>query len=96
MWVSSDIIKQNFTLMKLKKNIAVSESGFVFDPNSGDSFSLNPIGSEILNLLKQEKNQEEIHSFMTNRYDVSPGEFDKYLLDFVQTLKQFNLLENDD
>jgi hypothetical protein len=39
--------------MRLKKNIAVSESGFVFDPNTGDSFSLNKIGLEIVESLKQ-------------------------------------------
>jgi hypothetical protein len=82
--------------MKLKKNIAVSESGFVFDPNSGDSFSMNPVGAEILNLLKQEKDFNIIHDTMIKKYDVPPGEFDKYFLDFIQTLKQFNLMENDD
>jgi len=86
--------------MKLKKNIAVSESGFVFDPNSGDSFSMNPVGAEILNLLKQEKDFDKIHDTMTDtmtkKYDVPSGEFDKYFLDFIQTLKQFNLMENDD
>lgn len=82
--------------MKLKNNIAVSESGFVFDPNSGDSFSMNPVGAEILNLLKQEKDFNIIHDTMIKKYDVPPGEFDKYFLDFIQTLKQFNLMENDD
>ncbi len=82
--------------MKLKNNIAVSESGFVFDPNSGDSFSMNPVGAEILNLLKQEKDFDKIHDTMIKKYDVPPGEFDKYFLDFIQTLKQFNLMENDD
>ncbi len=81
--------------MKLKKNIAVSESGFVFDPNSGDSFSMNPVGTEILNLLKQEKDFDKIHDAMIKKYEVPPDEFDKYYLDFIQTLKQFNLMEND-
>ncbi len=81
--------------MKLKNNIAVSESGFVFDPNSGDSFSMNPVGAEILSLLKQEKDFDKIHDTMTKKYDVPPGEFDKYFFDFIQTLKQFNLIEND-
>ena len=38
--------------MKLKRNIAVSESGFLFDPTSGESYSLNEQGLEILNLMK--------------------------------------------
>ena len=82
--------------MKLKKNIAVSETGFVFDPNSGDSFSMNPVGAEILTLLKQEKDFDKIHDAMITKYDVPSDEFDKYFLDFIQTLKQFNLMENDD
>ena len=82
--------------MKLKKNIAVSETGFVFDPNSGDSFSMNPVGAEILTLLKQEKDFDKIHDAMIKKYDVPSGEFDKYFLEFIQTLKQFNLMENDD
>ena len=39
-------------MIALKKNIAVSESGFVFNPTSGDSFSLNTVGTEILKLMK--------------------------------------------
>ena len=35
-------------MMRLKKNIAVSDSGFVFNPTTGDSYSLNPVGKEIL------------------------------------------------
>jgi len=50
--------------MKLKKNIAISESGFVFDPNSGESYSLNPIGAEIIELLKLEKKSDEIQTIM--------------------------------
>ena len=92
-FVSVINLKKN---MKLKKNIAVSESGFVFDPNSGDSFSMNPVGAEILTLLKQEKDFDKIHDAMITKYDVPSDEFDKYFLDFIQTLKQFNLMENDD
>lgn len=28
-------------MVKIKKNIAISDSGFVFDPGSGDSYSMN-------------------------------------------------------
>ena len=38
--------------MKLNKNIAISETGFVFDPATGDSYSLNPVASDIMQLLK--------------------------------------------
>ncbi len=30
--------------MNVKKDIAISDSGFVFDPTTGESYSVNPIG----------------------------------------------------
>ena len=80
--------------MKLKKNIAISESGFVFDPTSGESFSLNPIAIEILNMLKEGKRQGDIFGFVLKKYDVDRDTFENNYFDFTGMLKQFNLLEN--
>lgn len=80
--------------MKLKKNIAISESGFVFDPNSGDSFSINPIAAEIIGFIKQEKTADEIQSAILDKYDVDTSSFEKYFYDFINMLKQYNLLED--
>ncbi len=82
--------------MKLKRNIAVSESGFVFDPTGGESYSLNEQGLEILTLLKEKKSNEEIALFMTAKYDIASDDFEKYYFDFLGMLKQFNLMEDDD
>jgi len=81
--------------MKIKENIAVSESGFVFDSNSGDSFNLNEIGQEILRLLKDNKTEDEIQAYITNEYDVEPDVFIDSYYDFIRMLSQFNLLENE-
>lgn len=80
--------------MKLKKNIAISESGFVFDPNSGDSFSMNPIGIEILSMINEGKDQGDIFNFVLKKYEVDRATFEHNYFDFVGLLKQFNLLEN--
>jgi len=82
--------------MRLKRNIAISESGFLFDPTGGESYSLNEQGQEILNLLKEKKSNEEIAQFMTNNYDVGSDDFEKYYYDFLGMLKQYKLLEDDD
>ena len=34
--------------MQLKKNIATSAAGFVFNPTTGDSFAASPLAAEIL------------------------------------------------
>jgi len=81
--------------MNLKKNIAISESGFVFDPNSGESFSINPIGAEIVEHLKQEKPFEEIQACMLNKYDIDEVSFERYYYDFISMLEQYGLAERD-
>ncbi len=82
--------------MKINKNIAISDSGFVFDPSSGESFSLNPIGLEILGFLKEEKDLSEISGIMTNNYEIDADSFEKYFYDFIGMLKQFGLVEKNE
>jgi len=82
--------------MKLKKSVAISESGFVFDPMSGESFSVNEIGIELLSLLKQEKTSEEISEFFIKTYDVDSTDFEKYYYDFIGMLRQYQLIEEYD
>lgn len=74
------------TIMKIKKNIAISESGFIFNPTSGDSFSTNPIGFEIINLLREEKSKDEIRTEILNRYQIDESTFEKDYYDFTQLL----------
>lgn len=82
--------------MRIKRNIAVSESGFLFDPTGGESYSLNEQALEIFNLLKERKTSEEITSYMVSNYDVAKEDFEKYYFDFIGTLKQYRLLEDDE
>ena len=79
--------------MKLKKNIATSESGFVFNPSSGDSFSLNIIGAEILLQMKESKSSDEIKKDILNRYEVDKSLLEKDWDDFMAQLKDNNLVE---
>jgi len=79
--------------MKLKKNIATSEEGFIFNPATGDSFSANPIGTDILTLLKEEKSFLEINTFICAKYEVEPIQFERDLDDFVSQLKDYSILD---
>ena len=79
--------------MKIKKNIALSDSGFVFDPATGNSFTTNPIGLEIINLLKQEKTPEEIEKEITSAYAIDAEIFERDLSDFVNVLTKMRLTE---
>ena len=79
--------------MQLKKNIALSETGFVFNPTTGDSYSMNQVGQEILGYLSENKSPAEITSLMTSEYDIDVPSFEKYFYDFISMLRQFELLE---
>jgi hypothetical protein len=79
--------------MKLKENVAVSDSGFVFLPTTGESFSVNPIGAEILQLLKQGKQVQEISNELFEKYDADPQTIDKDITDFLEMLNHYSLIE---
>lgn len=79
--------------MKLKKNIATSEAGLIFNPGTGDSFSVNNIGAEILLLLKENKSHEEIIGYLSLKYDVERIQIEKDMDDFVSQLTDYNLLD---
>ena len=80
--------------MRFKKNIATSEAGFIFNPGSGDSFSSNAIGSDILAQLKDDKSRQEIIEMICSRYDVDKIQFERDLEDFLSQLRDYNLIED--
>ena len=79
--------------MRLKKNIATSEEGFIFNPSTGDSFSANPIGTDILTLFKEEKTLQEIIEAICSKYNVEPIQFERDLEDFISQLKDYSIVE---
>lgn len=79
--------------MPIKDNIALSENGFVFNPSTGDSFTLNSTGKEVLGLIKEGKSIEQIASVMLGKYDVDRVILERYLADFINDLRINNLLE---
>lgn len=79
-------------MMQLKENIVVTETGFVFDPDTGESFSVNPIGRELLEKLGQSMSADEITKQITDKYDVDALRFQRYFDDFLIMLRHFNLV----
>jgi PqqD family protein of HPr-rel-A system len=82
-------------MIRLKENIAVSGSGFLFDPNTGESYSLNKTGREILALLTENPSRADLESNLLEKYDVDPGQLSRYLDDFFHLLKRFEITEDE-
>ncbi len=79
--------------MKLKPNIAVSESGFVFNPATGESFTLNPIGAEIIAKIHEGLDYSEISEWVKKEYTTDEATFERDFNDFVGQLKINGLFE---
>lgn len=79
--------------MKINKNIAISDTGFVFNPLNGESYSINPIGIEIINMMKDDNSFEDITKTMLSKYTVEDATFEKDYFDFIGILKHHNLIE---
>lgn len=82
--------------MKIKNNIAVSENGFVFNPASGESFTTNQVGLEMLNLLRKGTEKETIIAAITEKYDADSGLVERDLNDFLEMLKQYHIHQHEE
>jgi hypothetical protein len=80
--------------MRIKKNIATSENGFIFNPATGDSFSGNAIASEIILAMKTGTAADQIKHEILQKYEVTADQFDRDWEDWMVQLKEANLLEN--
>lgn len=82
--------------MKLHPNIAINENGLLFNPSTGESFTSNPLGAEIINMLKEGKPLQDITSALHEKYDVDEYTVEKDLIDFLQVLKKHTIIHDDE
>jgi hypothetical protein len=67
----------------------VSESGFVFDPVSGQSFSVNETGLVVLHLAQQEQDLDKLVEQLAEQFDASILEINRDVQDFINRLQGF-------
>lgn len=78
---------------KVAENLAMSETGFMFLPGTGETFTSNEIGRTIIQLIQKGESNEKIIEEIVSEYDVDPNAFEKDLNDFINQLAQFNLAQ---
>jgi len=71
------------------RRLAVSESGFIFDPMSGHHFTVNETGLEILRQLQQGRTLTELLALLAREYSVGPKELERDVLEFAGMLRKF-------
>ncbi len=68
------------------RRLALSESGFVFDPVTGNSFSTNDSGLALLKLLQAEKDLAAVIEALVSHYEVDSRVAERDVRDFVVLL----------
>jgi hypothetical protein len=77
--------------MKIAPEVKISDNGFVFNQKTGDSFSLNPSGLELIRMIAGEKELDEIKEAFLERYDVADLSFEKDFFEFCTLLKHHQI-----
>ena len=67
--------------------LQISESGFVFDTQTGNTYSLNSTGLKVVNLLNQGKELDEIAHVLSQEFGIDEADIQKDIDDFLVTLK---------
>lgn len=75
------------------KNFVVSDTGFLFDPTTGEIFSTNAVGASIIKALQEEEmNIDEIRARVLAEFEVSESVADKDIREFIPVLVNLGLI----
>ena len=78
--------------MKIAEEVKISDNGFVFNSKTGDSFSLNPFGLELIKNIQEEKDLESLKKEISEKYDVDDLTFEKDFYEFCALLKHHQII----
>lgn len=68
------------------QRLAISESGFVFDPASGQSFTVNETGLALIRLLQKNSEVQTVVKQLQQEYDIAVPELERDIEDFQDEL----------
>ncbi len=71
--------------------MALNEEGFMFDPQTGESFLVNDTARELLEGLKQGLDQHQLTERLAAEWEVEPAEAERDVMDFLQQLRSLGL-----
>ena len=75
------------------ERLAINDEGFIFDPETGNSYTVNKTGLFIIKLLKEGKNEEDIVKALTEEFEIGEDEAKRDLVDFLEQLRLYGLVE---
>jgi PqqD family protein of HPr-rel-A system len=79
--------------MRKLERLAINDEGFIFDPETGNSYTVNKTGFFIIKLLKEGKNEKDIVKALTEEFEIGEDEAKRDLVDFLEQLRLYGLVE---
>jgi len=79
--------------LKIQDNLAISDSGFLFFPTTGETFTLNELGKQIIQGLHDGKDSEKIIEQIMEKFDADRETVERDLDDFLSQLKNYDLVK---
>lgn len=73
------------------KDLAISDSGFVFDPFSGGTFTLNETGRAVLQGLRDGLSESEIVDRLRADFEAVTPKVEEDVRDFLRTMTEYGL-----
>lgn len=81
--------------MQRLRDLAISETGFVFDPFSGATYTANGTALCVLEALKKGSSRGEIVEALRERFEVGAEDVARDLDELLQSVRAFGLIPND-
>ena len=76
------------------RSLAISESGFIFDPITGHTFNVNSTGYAIIQALKDDMDEEQIVAHLQEQFDIITGDdLARDIEEFIISLRAQGLVD---
>ncbi|MCB9763168.1 MAG: PqqD family protein [Alphaproteobacteria bacterium] len=76
-------------------HLAISPSGFIFDPSSGATFTTNDTGRALLEGIRDGRSLDELVAQLEETFQVYGSDLRRDVLEFVRVLQDEGLLDRD-
>lgn len=74
------------------ERLAVSPHGFVFDPYTGATFTVNPTGRVLLEALREGQDLDGLVATLGERFEVGEQDLRRDVVEYVGLLREHGLL----
>lgn len=90
---NTDHAEAGYRISETLRSMHSQDGAVLLDLRQGRMFSVNPVGSRILALMKDRTSKSEIVNVLTQEFEVSRATAEKDLREFLAVLAQHKLIE---